>query len=83
MARAAGCPITLDEAKAVFRAGGGRRPSTVRPAESRSASAFAEKSGREMLTVSLSVDDPEPISPQPKSRNAKSTSLPRRGVLSL
>jgi hypothetical protein len=38
--------------------GGGRRPSTVRPAESRPASAFLGKSRREMLGLSLSVDDP-------------------------
>jgi hypothetical protein len=55
---AAGVADSLDETKAAFRAGAGGRPSTVRPAESRSASAFFGKSGRDMLTMSLSVDDP-------------------------
>jgi hypothetical protein len=41
-----GLADSLDEAKAAFRGGGGRRPSTVRPAESRSASAFGKKRKR-------------------------------------
>jgi hypothetical protein len=46
-------PDSLDEVKAAFRAPVGG----ARPAESRwsPASAFFEKSGREMLTLSLSV----------------------------
>jgi hypothetical protein len=49
-----GVAYSLDEAKVAFRAAVGG----ARPAESRPASAFAEKSGRDMLNLSLSVDDP-------------------------
>jgi len=47
-----------DEAKAAFRAAWAA-PLDVRPAESRPASAFAGKSGQDMLNLSLSVDDPD------------------------
>jgi hypothetical protein len=53
-------PDSLDKAKAAGPGGGGgRRPSTVRPAENRLASAFFIKSGRDMLSLSISVDDPK------------------------
>jgi hypothetical protein len=55
-----GVADSLDEAKAAFRAAVGGAPRRCAPAESRPspASAFFGKSGRDMLSLSLSVDDP-------------------------
>jgi hypothetical protein len=79
-----GVADSLDEAKAAFRAGAPpARASTVRPAESRPASAFLKKSGRDMLNLSISVDDPKRASGRDGGCMSGFMQPPRHGIVPL